>query len=101
MAKKQQADTKKQADTPADPVSDASIPTIPESHKDPAQRAHLWERPKRRDEQAPAEAPHADYRYELPRFVHQGGNSLFVATPEACDAALSNGWVIDPNDEGK
>jgi hypothetical protein len=88
---------KKQAAIEDAPVSDVSIPTIPESHKDPAQRTHLWERPARVDEK-PAEAPpHADYKYELPRWLHKDGESKYVTTPEACDAALKAGWEIHPS----
>ena len=37
------------------------------------------------------------YPYPLPRWLHRREGTLFAATPEACDAALANGWVIDPN----
>lgn len=79
------------------PAADVSIPTIPESHKDPAQRTHLWERPARIDEQPAAVDPHADYAYPLPRYVHKGGEAKRVDTPDECDAALSDGWEIHPS----
>lgn len=76
----------------------ASIPTLEHSHKDPAQRAHVWERPARSDERPViAEAP-VDYQHELPRWVHKDGDQAFVTTPEECDAAKAAGWVIDPNE---
>lgn len=96
MAKKKQI-----ADDPAEsvaPTSEVSIPTIPESHKDPAQRAHLWERPSRVDEQPAPVDPHADYAHALPRWVHKGADQKFVTTPDECDAAKADGWVIDPNE---
>lgn len=79
------------------PPSDASIPTIPESHRDPAQRAHLWERPARTDETPKEPSSHAAYEYELPRYLHKGGESKRVDTPDECEAALSDGWEIHPS----
>lgn len=81
----------------AAPVSDAAIPTIPESHRDPAQRAHLWERPARPDEKPVEADPHADYKHALPRWVHKKGEQKFVTSPDECDAALKAGWEIHPS----
>jgi hypothetical protein len=80
------------------PVSDASIPTIDYSHKDPAQRAHVWERPARIDERPAPVDPHADYAHALPRWIHKGGEQKFVTTPDECEAAKADGWLIDPNE---
>lgn len=67
-------------------------------HKDPTDRAHLWDRKARPDEQ-PESGPAFDYQYALPRHVHKGEASKVVGTPEACEAALDDGWVIHPGDE--
>lgn len=76
---------------------DASIPTLAHSHKNPADRAHVWERPLRSDEREPEPDPHADYQHELPRFLHKKGQeSIIVRTPDACDAALADGWQLHP-----
>lgn len=80
------------------PTSNASIPTLAHSHKDPAQRAHVWERPARIDERPVDAAPHADYAHELPRWIHKGPDQKFVTTPDDCEAAKADGWVIDPNE---
>jgi len=80
------------------PVSDASIPTLAHSHKNPADRAHVWERPARIDERGPSpERPHADYPHELPRWVHKKGEQTLVHTPDECDAHLKAGWEIHPS----
>lgn len=66
-------------------------------HKDPADRAHIWEAPAA-DVVAPAAA--ADYPHELPRHVHKaGGVSQIVSTPDACDDALADGWSLLPPKE--
>lgn len=79
------------------PVSDASIPTLEHSHKDPAQRAHVWERPARMDERPAAVDPHAAYPHQLPRWVHKDGAQKMVHTPDDCDAALDDAWEIHPS----
>jgi hypothetical protein len=90
---------KKQTEVAADaaPISDASIPTLAHSHKDPAQRAHVWERPLRVDERPAEPAPFADYKHELPRWVHKDGAQKFVNSPDECDAHLEDGWEIHPS----
>lgn len=80
------------------PVSDASIPTLAHSHKNPAERAHVWERPLRSDERPAEPKPHADYHIELPRWLHKGGDQTFVTTPEEHETALADGWLVDPNE---
>lgn len=65
-------------------------------HKDPADRAHIWEAPAA---DVPDVVTH-DYPHELPRHVHKaGGVSLIVFTPEECDAALADGWSLLPPKE--
>lgn len=67
-------------------------------HKEPKDRAHVWERPARADEQ-PAAAPAADYPHELPRYVHHAdGTAKLVSTPDEAEAALAAGYYINPND---
>lgn len=93
MAKKQKAIEA------AEPISDVSIPTLDHSHKNPAERTHVWERPARVDERPAEPTPFADYEHELPRWVHKGADQRFVTTPEDCEAAKADGYVIDPNEE--
>lgn len=64
------------------------------AHKDPTDRAHVWER-------GPAEpaavAEPSTYRHELPRHLHKaGGESLIVRTADECEAALKSGWKLLP-----
>jgi hypothetical protein len=67
-------------------------------HKDPKDRAHVWERPARADE-APAETVSHDYHLELPRFLHKHGEeSIVVRTPAEADEALANGYHVNLND---
>lgn len=67
-------------------------------HKDPKDRAHLWQRPERADEAAAAPASF-DYHLELPRHVHAaGGESKIVFTPDEAEDALANGFYLHPND---
>lgn len=89
---------KKKAVETADAVSDASIPTLEHSHKDPAQRAHVWERPLRSDERAPEAKPHSNFHVELPRWLHKGSDQTFVTTPEEYETATAAGWLVDPNE---
>lgn len=66
--------------------------------KDPKDRAHVWERPARADEQA-LEAVAHDYAHELPRYLHNAaGDVLLVSTPIEADEALANGFYVNPND---
>lgn len=67
-------------------------------HKDPTDRAHLWDRKARPDEQ-PTTEPVSDYPHALPRHLHKGADSKIVITPDECEAHLDDGWVIHPGDE--
>jgi hypothetical protein len=83
---------KKHVESPADapPASD------PVAHKDPTDRAHIWERPARADEIARTEAL-VDYPHELPRHVHRANGAYkLVTTPDECETALAEGWSLTP-----
>ncbi len=84
----------KRESTPAPPVAPAPDPI---DHPAPAARAHLWARPARPDEIA-APADPIDYPHTLPRYVHKDGATLYVKTPQACEDARADGWLVDPND---
>lgn len=71
------------------------------SHKDPKDRANLWQRPKRDDEQPSPKF--AGYDIELPRYLHRytadgAVESKIVATPEDCDDAFAEGWELHLHD---
>jgi hypothetical protein len=62
-------------------------------HKEPKDRAHLWERAHKAAE-APAEDFGA-YPLELPRYLHKHGEpALLVKTPDECDVALAAGYAV-------
>ena len=62
------------------------------SHKPPAERAHLWERPARADEQEPAPIDR-----DFPRHVHKAdGEFLEVTNPADLEIALAAGWLLEP-----
>lgn len=66
------------------------------AHKDPTDRAHIWQRGDPGTE-ADATAAQSTYRHELPRHVHKaGGESLIVRTPDECEAAFKTGWRLLP-----
>lgn len=70
-------------------------------HKEPKDRAHMWERPKREDETADA-AVVLDYPHVLPRLLHKDGDHKRVDLPDECDAALADGWsLLPPEAESK
>lgn len=70
----------------------------PIEHKDPKDRAHMWERPARADEQREVESRDFDEGYhELPRHLHKAnGEWKQVDTRAECEAALADGWSLLP-----
>lgn len=61
-------------------------------HKNPADRSHFWERPARHDERAAAEVDR-----DFPRHVYNTeGAFLEVGDQAALDAALADGWSLEP-----
>jgi len=68
----------------------------PEAPKDPAARAHMWERPARPDEATDEAVSLANYPHETPRWLHRDGQMKRVETPDECARALGDGWQIHP-----
>lgn len=71
----------------------------PIEHKDPKDRAHVWERPARADEQPEVESRDLDEDGypEIPRHLHKAnGEWLRVDTREEYDAGRANGWLLLP-----
>lgn len=71
------------------------------THKNPAARAHLWQRPARPDELTDDKAtPEYEYKgksYALPRLLHDDDlATLRVETADQIDAALKDGWFLEP-----
>lgn len=60
----------------------------------PVERATMWER---HPAHTADEIAH-DYPLQLPRWLHKDGATALVSTPEACETALDDGWVVHPGD---
>lgn len=61
-------------------------------HKNPADRAHFWERPQRHDEM-----PAAPIDPNFPKHLHKAdGEFLEVGDDDAMQRALDDGWALDP-----
>lgn len=66
-------------------------------HKNPADRAHMWQRDVRHDEKAVAVEDASTYPHQVPRYLHKTGEEpLYVADEKACKAALADGWALVP-----
>lgn len=62
-------------------------------HKDPTDRAHLWQRADAVDTSAPV----YDFPHELPRHLHKAdGLWKQVNTPDEFKAAIDEGWALLP-----
>lgn len=64
-----------------------------DAHKDPTDRAHLWDRPTP-DHDQPAVAPDPYF----PRHLHKPGGVFKVVDDQAAmEAALADGWDLEPS----
>lgn len=65
------------------------------SHKDPKDRAHVWERATPDHELPAAVSEHSGYDVELPRYLHKhGAESIIVRTPDEYEQAIDDGYEI-------
>jgi hypothetical protein len=73
------------------------MPREKESIKNPADREHMWQRPKREDEHPKDDSP-SGYRHQLPRILHHAdGSTKRVDTIAECEAAFDDGWQLLPH----